>query len=89
MQMELISSKGYPAEAHTVITEDGYVLVMHRIPGPRGTLQQDKSEWCVSVFRLERECVCVCVSVIMCGGCVKGLHVYNGVLCALLKYTCM
>ncbi len=60
LQMELISSKGYPAEAHTVITEDGYVLVMHRIPGPRGTLQQDKSECCVRVCRLHvsvRECV--------------------------------
>ncbi|PSN34873.1 Lipase 3 [Blattella germanica] len=29
---ELIAKYGYPAETHTVTTEDGYVLQMHRIP---------------------------------------------------------
>ncbi|GFS27223.1 transposase [Elysia marginata] len=29
---ELISSKGYPVESHTVITEDGYILGLYRIP---------------------------------------------------------
>jgi lysosomal acid lipase/cholesteryl ester hydrolase len=34
-QIELITSKGYPAEAHWVTTPDGYILGLHRIPGPR------------------------------------------------------
>nr|CAD7204041.1 unnamed protein product [Timema douglasi] len=29
---ELIAKKGYPAETHTVTTEDGYILTLHRIP---------------------------------------------------------
>ncbi|XP_018019014.1 uncharacterized protein LOC108675500 [Hyalella azteca] len=32
---ELIRSQGYPSEVHTVITEDGYILELHRIPGAR------------------------------------------------------
>lgn len=32
MQPELIQKYGYPAEVHQVITEDGYILTMHRIP---------------------------------------------------------
>nr|CAD7433083.1 unnamed protein product [Timema monikensis] len=32
LQPELIAKKGYPAETHTVTTEDGYILTMHRIP---------------------------------------------------------
>ena len=28
----MINYWGYPAEAHTVTTEDGYILTMHRIP---------------------------------------------------------
>lgn len=30
----LIKSKGYPAEAHEVTTQDGYILTVHRIPNP-------------------------------------------------------
>ena len=33
MQVELITSKGYPAQTHYVTTDDGYVLALHRIPG--------------------------------------------------------
>ena len=33
--LELISTKGYPAEEHHVPTDDGYVLTMHRIRGGR------------------------------------------------------
>lgn len=29
----MISRDGYPAEAHIVTTEDGYLLSLHRIPG--------------------------------------------------------
>nr|CAD7463606.1 unnamed protein product [Timema tahoe] len=29
---ELITKYGYPVESHTVTTEDGYILTMHRIP---------------------------------------------------------
>lgn len=28
----MIRAAGYPAESHTVTTEDGYILTMHRIP---------------------------------------------------------
>ncbi|KAL6067301.1 Hydrolase, alpha/beta fold domain containing protein [Balamuthia mandrillaris] len=30
--LELITSKGYSAEEHKVITQDGYILTLHRIP---------------------------------------------------------
>lgn len=33
---ELSAYYGYPAEHHYVTTQDGYVLGIHRIPGPRG-----------------------------------------------------
>jgi lysosomal acid lipase/cholesteryl ester hydrolase len=33
---ELIVKYGYPAESHTVQTEDGYILTMHRIPYGKG-----------------------------------------------------
>ncbi|KAJ8728626.1 hypothetical protein PYW07_006322 [Mythimna separata] len=29
---QLIAVHGYPAEAHTIITDDGYILTVHRIP---------------------------------------------------------
>ncbi|XP_025831745.1 lipase 3-like [Agrilus planipennis] len=31
----IIQSRGYPVEVHKVITEDGYILTMHRIPNTR------------------------------------------------------
>ncbi len=30
----LITEKGFPAESHDVVTADGYILTMHRIPRP-------------------------------------------------------
>lgn len=35
-QPELISHWGYPGETHTVQTEDGFYLEVHRITGGRG-----------------------------------------------------
>ena len=32
-QGEVIESRGYPLEVHHVVTEDGYILEMKRIPG--------------------------------------------------------
>jgi lysosomal acid lipase/cholesteryl ester hydrolase len=32
LQPKLIAKYGYPVENHKVITEDGYVLTIHRIP---------------------------------------------------------
>lgn len=31
-QPALITKYGYPVEVHSVTTEDGYILAMHRIP---------------------------------------------------------
>lgn len=31
-QVDTITGHGYPVESHTVITDDGYILKMHRIP---------------------------------------------------------
>ncbi|EFN67149.1 Lipase 3 [Camponotus floridanus] len=31
--LEMIRRAGYPAEAHVIMTEDGYLLTLHRIPG--------------------------------------------------------
>jgi lysosomal acid lipase/cholesteryl ester hydrolase len=33
---ELIKKYGYPFEEHTTITDDGYILCLHRIPHSRG-----------------------------------------------------
>lgn len=32
-QAEIIREQGYPAEDHVVLTEDGYLLTLNRIPG--------------------------------------------------------
>ncbi|CAL1684028.1 unnamed protein product [Lasius platythorax] len=34
---EMIKRAGYPAEAHVIMTEDGYLLTLHRIPGGNGS----------------------------------------------------
>ncbi|KMQ86674.1 lipase 1 [Lasius niger] len=34
----MIRKEGYPAEAHVVKTEDGYLLTLHRIPNDNGSL---------------------------------------------------
>lgn len=34
-QPQIISRHGYPSEAHTIRTEDGYLLTLHRIPGDK------------------------------------------------------
>lgn len=31
---ELLRAYNYPAEEHRVVTEDGYILEMHRVPNP-------------------------------------------------------
>ena len=36
IQDKLIAKYGYPAEVHTVTTDDGYILTMHRIRGKPG-----------------------------------------------------
>nr|XP_012231417.1 PREDICTED: lipase 3-like isoform X1 [Linepithema humile] len=36
-EMEMIRNAGYPAEAHVVLTEDGYFLTIHRIPGGKNS----------------------------------------------------
>ena len=38
----MISREGYPAETHQVVTEDGYILTMHRIPYTKSSPQTDK-----------------------------------------------
>nr|CAD7460603.1 unnamed protein product [Timema tahoe] len=32
---EIIELHGYPVETHRIVTEDGYILTLHRIPGSR------------------------------------------------------
>ncbi|XP_029167695.1 lipase 1-like [Nylanderia fulva] len=34
----MIKRTGYPAEAHVITTEDGYLLTLHRIPGGKNSL---------------------------------------------------
>lgn len=34
----MIRRAGYPAEAHVITTEDGYLLTLHRIPGGNDSL---------------------------------------------------
>ncbi|KAL6431842.1 hypothetical protein ACFW04_007361 [Cataglyphis niger] len=37
-KLEMIRKAGYPAEAHVITTEDGYILTLHRIPGGNDSL---------------------------------------------------
>lgn len=37
-QVQIIQSRGYPVEINTVVTEDGYILEVHRIPHGKGQL---------------------------------------------------
>jgi len=34
----MIKNAGYPAEAHVTLTNDGYLLTLHRIPGSKDSL---------------------------------------------------
>ncbi|KZS21232.1 Lipase-like protein [Daphnia magna] len=34
--IEIITGRGYPAETYSVVTEDGYILELHRIPRGKG-----------------------------------------------------
>lgn len=36
-QTAMIRFYGYPAELHRVVTADGYILELHRIPGRKGS----------------------------------------------------
>lgn len=36
--VKMITKAGYPAESHVVMTEDGYLLTLHRIPGGNDSL---------------------------------------------------
>ena len=38
----MIASMGYPSQTHTVITEDCYILEMHRIPHGKGMSEATK-----------------------------------------------
>ncbi|XP_049528930.1 lipase 3 [Dermacentor silvarum] len=46
----LIGNNGYPLETHEVVTEDGYMLQMHRIPhgrmGSCAHISASKDRWC-------------------------------------------
>ncbi|XP_014204869.1 lipase 3-like [Copidosoma floridanum] len=53
---QLIRKEGYPAEAHVVLTDDGYLLTMHRIPKAPGSpavflqhgLLSSSSDWVIA-----------------------------------------
>lgn len=44
LQPEIIRSRGYPLEIHNVVTEDGFVLELHRIPASISELESQRTE---------------------------------------------
>lgn len=40
----MVTKYGYPLEIHEILTEDGYVLQLHRIPRGRNDEQEVKSK---------------------------------------------
>ena len=50
LQPALIRKNGYPVETHKVVTEDGYILKVHRIPyGKKSSLREGDSRPAVLV----------------------------------------
>jgi lysosomal acid lipase/cholesteryl ester hydrolase len=47
----LIRSKGYPCEEHDVVTDDGYILSVQRIP--HGINGAKSSKWALKIKRYE------------------------------------
>ena len=48
--MQLISKYGYNGEQHKLITEDGYILKLHRITGPANSTDSNKQKPVVFVM---------------------------------------
>lgn len=54
--IQLITSKGYPAEEHNITTPDGYILGVHRIP--HGKNESSKNNGSRPVFFLQHGLLC-------------------------------
>lgn len=50
-QQNLVNSNGYPFEDHEVVSEDGYILTLHRIPRGRHEVKPFKSKKPVALFQ--------------------------------------